>query len=368
MADNPADRKAQTDLYMRKHYPELWRSVQEQSRKMKAERSSGQAGYAAGAGYATTATNAPRMVQQSKRAAGCNRTDDVFPPPECGDRYFDQYKNLNAQIAPELAFDLIGGGDPECTCIKQMPEFVVCSDQYLEYTFYDPFDWPKQILDYRNVTALWDEKGTAGSCVMSWKIDCPEPAATHADIMLQIDETLKQSPGTRTYLNQSLLDDYLDWRKANGTADGFQYIRVADKEAATPAPAAGQPGALNDGSFAAWTVVGLGMLGVIGAGIWVKIKNIKDKAAIMSIVASTSAPTHSAPTVRVASPSSMGSISTTVPHLHNPKPPAPTAGMSVGTADAASSNSNSSEDNSLDDLSAVVIDIGDTAPAGYEDD
>lgn len=377
-ADSPAERKVLMDLYMRKHYPGLWRSRNEKSSQQEME--------------ADSKVGVPRMVQQerarvarkewidqelplvenrltsgkSKRAAGCNRTDVVFPPPECGDRYFDQYKDLKAEFAPQLAYDLIGGGDPQCTCIKQLPEFIVCSDQYLGYTFYDPFDWPKQFLDYRNVTALWDENGIGGSCTRWWSNECPEPATTHDDIMLQIDETLKQSPGTRTYLNQSLLDAYLDWRKANGAADGFQYILVADK--VPTAPAAGTPGALRYGNVAFWSLLGLGALGLIGAGIWTKIKIMKYKAAIRNIVASTSAPPHSAPTVRVASPSSMGSVSTTVPHLRNPKQPASTAGNPVGTADAVASSSSSSDDSSHAGMSAVVIDIDDTAPAGHEDD
>lgn len=302
-----------------------------------------------------------RTAGQSKRAAGCNSSDKVFPPTECSDLYFDEYKSSKAHTAPPLAYDLIGGGDPECTCINQLPEFIVCSDQYFGYTIFDRNWGPKQILDYRNATEKVDQ------ICAGWITDCPEPAATHDDIMLQIDETLKQSPGTRTYLNQSLLDDYLDWRKANGTADGFQYIRVADKEAATPAPAAGQPGASND---VLWAGFGSLVLSLVGAGIWAKIKNMKDNAAIRNIVASTSAPPHSAPTIRVASPSSMGSVSTTVPQLRNPKPSSSSAGQPVGTADAASSHSSSNDDSSDADLSAVVIgmDMVDIAPAGHEDD
>ena len=371
--DAPYTDKQALDLEMRKNYPELWRAVRALSRENKATAREQAAGSLAEApkmvqqprepadrlewiDLALPFSTDPRVANGMKRSAGCNRTDDVFPPPECGDRYFDQYQALQAEIAPALSYDLIGGGDPHCTCIRQLPEFIACSAQYLEYTDYAPFNWPKQILDYRGLDWLWSKTSISGLCSL-WRMDCPEPATGDEAIYEQIDETLKANPATRVYLNQTQLDGYLAWRKLNGTMVGFHYIRVTDK---APAPDAAPPGPKPDYSFVPWIALSLGGAAGIGLGIWAKLKEAYRRAALRNIVASTSAPPHSAPTVRVASPSSMGSVSTTVPDLHAHVTPSTASGRPVGTADAAQSSSSSSD--TADDS------ILDMPPAGREYD
>jgi hypothetical protein len=102
-----------------------------------------------------------REPESMKRDAACNRSRYIWPHPECIARYFDEYKEvMEAKYCSDyldcpISFDLIGGGDPSCTCIRDLPQFVICSDQYLEKTLFDFWGWPQQILEYRNVSGLW---------------------------------------------------------------------------------------------------------------------------------------------------------------------------------------------------------------------
>ncbi len=368
---SPAAAKLALDREMRRQYGPLWSDVVAQSRAAKA------------GGGTAPATQAPRMVQREtdargrperfehdlplaadprmpenmKRAADCNRTENVWPHPECKARYVDEYKALLEEHFT-LSCDLIGGGDPQCTCLSDVPVFVTCVDELISETLYDNpshFDWPKQILDYRNITRLWDENSIDGSCTFSSHIDCPEPASTREGIFRQIDESLNHTKATRIYLNQTQLDDYLTWRKSQGETDGFRYVRVGNPKLVdrTEAPESTPSSWDTYGKFLGFGLAGL--VGICSAAGMVRMY-LLERARIRNIVNTTTVPAtvHSAPTVRTTSPSSMGSASVT---MRDPI---------VKGSDALSQGPESSESSvvsSEDGLESTSIEI---PPAGHE--
>ncbi len=380
------------DLEMGKNFPGLWRLAKAQSAQVKEDLRKR---------AAASLANEPQMVQHSRespdkrewvdcgltlhdsRAQGLARAvqgtqgtqGSGWPPAGCGDRYFSEYKELMESFAP-LSYQLVGGGDPNTTCIARLPEFIICSDEYLSSTFYDPFDWPKQILDYRNITELWEESPSKGSCAMWWKIECPEPATTQDDINQQIDEALRSEAGTRTYLNQTQLNAYLDWRKANGTAGDFKYILVGDKPAqASPAPGGAVPansGSAPDGNgsvlgiFASITTA---LLAIGGAGaIYLHRRSAQGAApSVTTAVPSATSGVASGPSgagLQATSPSSMASVSATVSHA-GPAPQPAAASTASMAANTPSSGSSDSDDASGIGMPAHFHDL---PPAGQEDE
>ncbi len=372
-AGSPAAAKLTLDREMRSQFGSLWDDAVAQSR--------------AGRATSNTApkTQAPRMVQRetaaaehperfehdlplaaesrapanTKRAADCNRTDNVWPHPECKARYVDEYKALLEQYFT-LSCELVGGGDPHCTCLNEVPVFVTCVDELIGETLYDNpgyFDWPKQILDYRNITQLWDESSIQGSCTLRTPIDCPAPATTREGIFRQIDESLNQTKATRVYLNQTQLDDYLAWRRSQGEMDGFRYVHVANPKLVdrTDEPEAKPSFWDAYGKFLGFGLAGL--VGICSAAGMVRMY-ILERARIRNIVNTTTVPaaTHSPPTVRTASPSSMGSASVTM------------RDQGVKASNALSQGQASSESSvvsSEDGLESTSIEI---PPAGQEGD
>ncbi len=302
----------------------------------------------------------PRADGSKKRSAACNRSEYVWPHPECQEGYFDEYKALMEDGrwwevgACPVSFELIGSGDPSCICIRELPQFVICSDQYLEGTLFNMRGWPQKILEYRNVSGLGTDYDPVGPCARWGGSICPEPATTPEEINVQIDETIETNPATVVYLTPSQLEGYLAWRKTNGTLDDFQYIRVSDKTTAKPTSV---PAIKN---WLPWVALGVGTLTAVGLGVAAFKDNARRISRLRTIVATTSAPAHNAPTLRTASPSSMGSVSTTLPQMlgTNNASPAPTT--SSGAPSAAPSKSYSSVD-SIDD---IALDI---PPAGQED-
>ncbi len=379
------------DLEMRKNFPGLWRLAKAQAAQMKEDLRKR---------AAASLAYEPQMVQQTRESAdkrewidcglalhdsraqglaraahGMQGTQGTqgsgWPPAGCGDRYFSEYKEVMESFAP-LSYQLVGGGDPNATCITRLPEFIICSDEYLSSTFYDPFDWPKQILDYRNITELWEENPSKGSCAMWWKIECPQPATTQDEINQQIDDALRTEAGTRTYLNQTQLDDYLAWRKVNGSADGFRYIRVSDKQgakapaqqgpAAGPGPEAAKNPAGSNAAVISVFTMGIGLLTLAaGAGA---IFLGKRKLPTTAPTVATTVPQGAQPVRGTASPSSVASASATVSHGANLTQPAPSAAQPQSATGAPSSTS-SSDDASNIGTSTVVVD---RLPAGQEDD
>ncbi len=404
IGDNaPYTDKQLTDLEMRKQFPDLWRAARAQSKQLKEEASKD-----AAASLAET----PKMVQQPRAsedsiewvdlslplfdirtqgrlARATENGQQAWPPSDCGDRHFSEYKQ-DMESLTSLSYQLVGGGDPNTTCIAQLPEFVICSDDQLESTFYDPFNWPRQILDYRNISALWDEDGVKGSCALFWKIACPEPATTPEGINRQIDETLQKDSGTRTYLNQTQLNDYLDWRKAKGTAD-FEYILVRDKPAAAAPAAPGDAGPAPSGDSpnsngSSWGVLGIfaaimASLTALAAGgaicIRRRFSQTPAPGAVPTVAttvpsglaaAAAASPATATATAPGTSPSSMASASTTLSHTGGAPQasPQPSPSSTASTPPhAVPSNSSDSDDASGIGTSAVMLDI---PPAGQEDD
>ena len=399
--NTPDSDKQLTDLEMRKKFPDLWRAAQAQSKQQKDE---------ARKEAAASLADEPKMVQQPRTseesiewvdlalplfdirtqgrlARASENGQQAWPPSDCGDRHFSHYKE-DMERYSSLSYQLVGGGDPDTTCIAQLPEFVICSDDQLESTFYDPFNWPRQILDYRNISALWDEDGVKGSCALFWKIACPEPATTPDGINRQIDETLQKDSGTRTYLNQTQLNDYLDWRKAKGTAD-FAYILVRDKPAAA-APAPGDAGPAPSGDSpnshgSSWGVLGIfaaimASLTALAAGgaicIRRRFSQTPAQGAVPSVAttvpsglaaaaaASPASQATATATVPGASPNSMASASTTLSHTGGAPQASPSTTAST-PPHAVPSSSSDSDDASGIGTSAVMLDI---PPAGQEDD
>ncbi len=370
---SPAAAKLAQDAEMRRLFGPLWSEAVAQSRARKA------------GGSTAPEAQAPRMVQRAadttqhperfehdlplaanphvhantKRAANCNRTEYLWPHPECKARYVDEYKSIIEQSFI-MSCDLIGGGDPRCTCLSDVPVFVTCVDEQIGNTLFDNpayFDWPKKILDYRNITRLWDENSIQGSCTFSTHIDCPEPATTREGMFRQIDESLNQTKAMRIYLNQTQLDDYLAWRKSKGETDGFRYVRVSNRK---PIERSEEPESKQSAWDAYGKFLGFGLAGLVGicsAAGMVRMY-LLERARIRNIVNTTTvpAPAHSAPTVHKASPSSMGSASVTM------------RDQGVKASNALSQGQASSESSvvsSEDGLESTSIEI---PPAGQEGD
>lgn len=396
-AEAPYADKQSTDLEMHRQFPDLWRAAQAQSKQQKDE---------ARKEAAASLADAPKMVQQSRAsrdqlewvdfalpifdprthgrlARATDNAQQGWPPAHCDDRYFSDYKTVMESMAP-LSYQLVGGDDPDTTCISQLPEFIICSDDLLESTFYDPFNWPRQILDYRNISALWDDYGVKGSCALFWKIDCPEPATTPEEINRQIDETLEKDAGTRTYLNQTELKAYLDWREANGTARNFKYILVRDRPGQT-APAPGDGGATPSGNPSNGNGSSEGVLGIFvaimtgftvlaaGGAILLRQRFCQTAAPTITTTAPSGLTATATATAAVAtatlpgaSPSSMASASTTVSHTGAAPQPSPstTASVTLNAAHSRSSDSDSDDASGIG-ASAVMLDV---PPAGQEDD
>ncbi len=385
---SPAAAKLARDREMRSLYGALWSDAVAQSRNAKAASNSGKPHATAGNGHSAPEEQTPRMVQKAgnadrlewfdhdlplaadpstkaKRAAGCNRTDNIWPHPECKARYVDEYKEIIERYMI-LSCELIGGGDPQCTCMNDVPVFVTCVDEYIGETLFDNpgyFEWPKQILDYRNITQMWNENSLQGSCTFSTHIDCPEPATGREDMFRQIDESLNHTKATRVYLNQTQLDDYLAWRKDKGAMNGFRYVRVSNRK---PIERTEETKSEENGWDAYGKYIGLAVAGFIGLGasVYMVLDHLRTRARIRNIVATTTAPpaTHTAPKVRTASPSSVASASATDIALPIKKKPKASNAMSQGME--SSESSESSVVSSEDELDSTSIDI---SPAGQED-
>lgn len=396
------------DLQMRKQFSGLWREARAQSAQMKEELRKR---------AAASLADQPTMVQQTRESpdrqewidyalpisdalgqGGLTRMVQATqktggPQAGCGDRSFEDYKTLMESRAP-LSYQLVGGGDPNTTCIEKLPEFIICSDDHLLETFYDPFDWPKQILDYRNISDLWTESPHKGSCALWWKIECPEPATTKDEINQQIDDALRSEAGTRTYLNQTQLHDYLDWRKANGTAKGFEYILVRDRtRPSSPAPGhagvAPSGGSSNsqgssDGARAIFFAIMASFAALAAGGAICVSRRFYQTAAPTAVptagpsasptvattlpsglAATTAAVSATATTtVQATSPGSMASASTTISPIGAAPQPGPSSTASVAL-NAAPSGSSGSDDASGTGAAAFALDI---PPAGLEPD
>lgn len=277
----------------------------------------------------------------------------------CDSEYFSVYKERMERIE-SLTYELIGSDYPASTCMTDVPEFIVCSDENLYGTTFTEKQYPAILLDYRGYDEL--QRKTAGSTCSKWWVECPTPATSTSEIHLQIDRTLQDNSATRIYMkDQAQLNGYLAWRLANGTMAGFSYVRVSDKISTTTTPAAD-----NRTTIFASIVGAVGGSMLLGLGGYLISRHCKDKAAVASAVATTTTPLPStAPAFRQASPSSMGNMSSTITPAGvvqlQPAPPAPLAPAQPAAPVTVSSDSSSLVDGS--DTESVAVDI---PPAGHE--
>jgi hypothetical protein len=161
-----------------------------------------------------------------------------------------------------LTFELIGTNETDCTCLDDVPRFIVCSDQNLNSADNYRYITGDHILDYRNVSSLY---GAEGKCSprWNWLFDCPTPATTSELINQQINQAINQPTRASIFLNQTQLDAYLRFREQNGDLMNFTYILVSDKSQPKAESAAGNIAAAVLGSLAGLGLVILGVVGVM---------------------------------------------------------------------------------------------------------
>ncbi|MFM8466878.1 MAG: hypothetical protein ACKOAO_04875, partial [Oxalobacteraceae bacterium] len=152
-----------------------------------------------------TTSQASRSLLETAGCVGGSTVEDYLNLPEKSDK---------------LAYEVFGVADFCLTCIKDIPEFVVCSDGYLPLADLRLAGYPSGELHYRPVSSY--EKYVAP----------PRPESkTPADkINAEIHDTLQNNKATRIYLSREQLDSYLTWRLSHGGGINFQYIRVDDKD------------------------------------------------------------------------------------------------------------------------------------------
>lgn len=103
-------------------------------------------------------------------------------------------------------------------CMSDIPEFIVCSNEYLGLTQWSLSGYPAQVLQYRSVP---DD---------GYSPTAPYPVSkTPADINAEIHKTLQNNQATRIYLSRVQLDSYLTWRLSHGGGVNFPYMRVDDE-------------------------------------------------------------------------------------------------------------------------------------------
>ncbi len=169
----------------------------------------------------------PRMVQKSEStltkrqwptAAHPEATDEMKTRQtsrtllDSGTCYsgpsLDDYKKYAAQSA-NLTHEAIGVPDEHSACMMDLPEFVVCSDQYLPLADFNYMGYPSRELQYRPVRV---------------------PNIPVDNINADIHKNLNINKATRIYLTPKQLDSYLAWRLKQGEGINFQYIKVEDAQ------------------------------------------------------------------------------------------------------------------------------------------
>jgi hypothetical protein len=131
---------------------------------------------------------------------------------------------------------LYGDPNPDCLCLEELPIFFTCSEKNLQETHDLWMERRQQFLDYRNFSYLQtNEFGKPGVC-QPGRHQCPNPETSQMAINRQIDGAIESGLETNIYLNQTMLDDYLTWRRYNGKPENFTYVVVADKPTVASAP------------------------------------------------------------------------------------------------------------------------------------
>ena len=295
-----------------------------------------------------------------------------------GHWYFEDKEAVESST--HLEFNWIGNLKNPRACAGDVPQFIICSDQYLGETI-----WPAEfhnnvILDYRNVTRLY----TNGWCHPMWQyIECPTPATEIDDINQQIDATIKQNLLVRIYLNETDLNNYLEFRNETGELENFNYILISDKPSTPEIPPAPKNspeenfGYLFSSDKKDWGAIiagavggGIGVLGVMALAGYGLMKYRARTAANTPASTTTTVPAQVASSVQNGLSTSPSNA--TAPVSNNPTTTA-TAAAAVGvstppTTTAANSSGITAQQfssSSDDDSSSVAIEI---PPAGHEDD
>ncbi len=127
----------------------------------------------------------------------------------------------NMQERNKLAYEVFGVTDKNSVYMKDIPEFVVCGDQYLSESDLIVGDYPSREVQYRMVPVNNDFKHHE---VLVRNNTSAEK------INADIHENLNINKATRFYLTAQQLDNYLAWRLIQGADINFRYIRVEDGE------------------------------------------------------------------------------------------------------------------------------------------
>jgi hypothetical protein len=172
----------------------------------------------------------------------------------CTSRPYFHFKQSVYDAAVKV--DLFGDANPDCLCLEQLPIFFTCNDKYLEDTHDIWMEYRDQFLDFRNFSYLQTDKwGEQGVC--HWRNKhCPKPETSQMAINHQIDEAIESGLQTNIYLNQTMLDDYLIWRKYNSKPENFTYVVVADRSPVVSTP-------INTGIIAAGVAAAVAGMGII---------------------------------------------------------------------------------------------------------
>ena len=296
-----------------------------------------------------------------------------------GHWYFEDKEAVESST--HLEFNWIGNLNNPRACTGDVPQFIICSDQYLGETIWPAEFHNKVILDYRNVTGLYNDYGW---CLPMWQyLECPTPATEIDDINQQIDATIKQNLLVRIYLNETDLNNYLEFRNETGELENFNYILISDKPSTPEIPPAtenspeenfGYPFSSDKKDWGAIIACAVGggfaALGVMALGGYGLMKYRARTAANTPASTATTVPAQVASSVQnglSTSPSnatapvsnSPTTTTTSAAAVGVSTPPTMTAANSSGTTAQQSSSS------SDDDYSSVAIDI---PPAGHEDD
>jgi hypothetical protein len=195
-----------------------------------------------------------------------NRTlcssDDYNPDVNGCDESLMHVAKANVEYITPLKFELIGTNETDCTCLEDVPRFIVCSDQNLNSADNYRYITGDHILDYRNVSSLYDSEGKC-SPRWNWLFDCPTPATTTDQINQQINHAINQPTRASIFLNQTQLDAYLRFREQNGELMNFTYVLVSDKPQPKTESPAGKIAAAVFGSLAGLGSVIVGVVGVM---------------------------------------------------------------------------------------------------------
>lgn len=207
------------------------------------------------------------QIKTLKRVADCTSIPKNFWDNYCSnDIVFSSFKASTEYFAP-VQTDLIGGDNPNCTCLEDLPIFLICNDDNLQATHYTWLVWREQFLDYRNFSQLYRESdntqvdSSKGRCKV-WPQICPKPETSEMAINRQIDEAMESGLLTNVYLNQTQLDGYLLWRKYHDKPENFSYVVISDKPV-NPINATDMSGMIASVTGAAIAATGIATIGLI---------------------------------------------------------------------------------------------------------